>query len=155
MKNKPKEGESPRLNWDFQKKWQQLAIKGSEADLVLFRTPARTVPCKAPSLFLAFSISQVFKEKEMKVDCTGDICIYIYLYIFFYNGSFGSEHTNKYKNNKDCTLLQKRHQIPAHPSSLTCSTVKAYHQGIFNLWLPHIVVSNDTFVGGFNNTSGW
>lgn len=72
--------------------------KGFEADLALIVMSAE-IFALSPVAFLSFYISYAFKEKDMKVDCTG----YIYLHIYFYNGSFGSEHTNKYKNNRDCT----------------------------------------------------
>lgn len=70
----------------------------------------------------------------MKVHCTGYILIYI-----FYNGSFGSEHTNKYKNNKDCTWLWKRHRAPGPLSTLTCPAAKARHPAAFPCGFPALL----------------
>lgn len=114
-------------------------IKRSEADLVLFVISAGIFPQSTVAFFLSI-YSYVFKEKEMKVDCTG----YIFIYIF----TTDPLDLNIQINTKTTKIaLYCRNGIGFHLDIL-CS--ESLSRGIFNLWLPHGVVLNDTFVEGVN-----
>lgn len=95
---------------------------------------------------VTFYILMFSRKKKWELIALDRLFIYI-----FYNGSFGSEHTNKYKTTKIALYCRNALDsgIPIHPDALHMTSPRHSYS------MASLLVLNDIVVEGFDSIFGW